>query len=172
MKLLRKMYTNVYESNHSRAILVNDKNEVAIMYVRKYDIYQLPGGTQDPGETIIDTLRREVYEEAGAKDIEILDEVGMIEIVQPDAFEDNKIFKQNNYCFLCRTTGAITSPKLSENEIDNGFEVQWLSRNKINEMIADEKYLNKEVEMPFKTLYQRDFYFLKEGLILLDKILR
>jgi len=38
---------------------------------RKRDTWEIPGGTREPGEAILETARRELFEETGAKDFEL-----------------------------------------------------------------------------------------------------
>lgn len=38
---------------------------------RERDTYEVPGGHREPGETILETARRELYEETGAIDFEL-----------------------------------------------------------------------------------------------------
>jgi ADP-ribose pyrophosphatase YjhB (NUDIX family) len=59
------------------AIIVNDKGEICMQYVGKFNCYILPGGGVRPGESIIDGLYREVREETGCE-IEVDSELGMV----------------------------------------------------------------------------------------------
>lgn len=47
-------------------IIVNEKNEILLVLHRRGD-YLLPGGTVEIGESLIETLERELYEEAAVK---------------------------------------------------------------------------------------------------------
>jgi len=38
---------------------------------RERDTYEVPGGHREPGETILETAKRELYEETGASDFDI-----------------------------------------------------------------------------------------------------
>lgn len=55
-----------------KALIINSKDEIMLGY--SYNTYQFPGGTLEEGETLIDTLNREIEEETGInlklKDIE------------------------------------------------------------------------------------------------------
>ena len=49
------------------AVVVNDCNEVLLLHRSDNDLWGLPGGVMEPGETIEETARREVFEETGLK---------------------------------------------------------------------------------------------------------
>jgi 8-oxo-dGTP pyrophosphatase MutT (NUDIX family) len=64
----------------ARAVLFNDQNQVAIMYVSKDNYHKLPGGSfekEDNNELNI-ALKREILEETGFVISTINQEVGMI----------------------------------------------------------------------------------------------
>ena len=103
MKLLQEIYHNdinlenskkliKYEIRKSaRAVLLNDNNEIAVLYVSKDNYYKLPGGGIEKNEEIIEALKREVDEEVGT-DLEVIDEIGMI-------MEYREKFKQLNISY-------------------------------------------------------------------------
>ena len=49
----------------ARAVLLNDKNEVCLQHVTKWNYYKLPGGGVEIGETVEEALKREMKEEVG-----------------------------------------------------------------------------------------------------------
>ena len=66
----------------ARGVIVNDKNEIAILKTVSNDIfirdcYELPGGGVNEGESLIDAFKREAIEETGysVKDIQEIGDV-------------------------------------------------------------------------------------------------
>ncbi|MFT8350907.1 NUDIX domain-containing protein [Clostridium saccharoperbutylacetonicum] len=58
----------------SRAIVLNDLGEIALLYVSKNKYHKLPGGGIEAGESIDIALNREVMEEVGT-DIRVLNNI-------------------------------------------------------------------------------------------------
>lgn len=66
-----------------KALIRNDKGEVLLLQVnpavmKGRDYWDLPGGRVQRGQTIEDTLRREVEEETGIRDIADIQDIGMV----------------------------------------------------------------------------------------------
>ena len=136
MKLLNEIYdkdvfdksddterSKVYKDRIStRSILLNDKDKVAMIHFKRSDLYMLPGGKQDKGETLEDSLLREIKEETGY-DAKIIEELGLV-------IDYKQQIKQRNYNYgyLARITGNEGNKKFTENESKNGIpELVWLS---------------------------------------------
>jgi 8-oxo-dGTP pyrophosphatase MutT (NUDIX family) len=62
----------------ARAVLFNEEDKVAIMYVSKENYHKLPGGSFEGEENLEEALKREVLEETGFVVKDIGQEVGMI----------------------------------------------------------------------------------------------
>lgn len=137
----------------ARAVLVNEYNHVALLYVAKDGYYKLPAGGVEKNESVNDALAREVYEEVGS-DIVILDELGMT-IEYREQFEQLQV----SYSFLCKTCGELIEPDFTQNELDHGFQLVWKS---IDEAISEiESYCGEKYVAKF--ICFRDLYILKEA---------
>lgn len=104
----------------ARAILIDEMSRIALMHVTRQNYYKLPGGGIDPDESIEDGLRREILEEVGATDIEVMKEIGQV-----DEYRDEWGVKAEHYSFLAKISGEIIEPTRTEKEIENGYETVW-----------------------------------------------
>ncbi len=104
-----------------RAVVFDEENNIAVLSVSKKNYHKLPGGGVEEDEDNISALKRECREELGC-DIKILGEVGQI-------IEYRKMFqlKQTSFCFLARVVGEKGAPIFTQEEIDDGFQIKWLS---------------------------------------------
>ncbi len=51
--------------NSVRCLLINQNQEICLLYSRARDYYAIPGGGVEPGESLLQTLNRETLEETG-----------------------------------------------------------------------------------------------------------
>lgn len=104
----------------ARAVLFDEVSRIALMHVSKQNYYKLPGGGLDTGEDIETALRREIAEEVGATNIEIISEIGEV-----DEYRDQWKTKAEHYGFIARVIGEISEPSRTEKEIEHGHETVW-----------------------------------------------
>lgn len=104
----------------ARAILYDNLGQIALMHVTNHKYYKLPGGGIDDGETELEGLKRELLEEVGAKEIEIISELGEV-----DEYRDEWKVKAEHYCFETKLTGKLIEPQRTDKEIKNGYETVW-----------------------------------------------
>lgn len=114
-----------------RAVVLNDKNEVGMLYVTKKNFYKIPGGGVEAGENYEAALRREVLEEAGCE-IEIIKELG--ELVE---YRTHFNQLQKSYCYLAQVVGEIKEPSFTASELEDGFECLWLDIDRALELIKE-----------------------------------
>lgn len=137
----------------SRAVLINEINKIAILYVSKDGYYKLPGGGIEKNETVEEALRREVYEEVGS-DIEVINKIGII-IEYREAYEQLQI----SYNYTCKTRDELISPKFTQIELEHGFELKWMTIDdaiRAIESYKGHKYLAKFISL-------RDLIILREA---------
>lgn len=121
-----------------KLILKNDKNELLVLQSIADELYEVPGGGLDWGETVEAAARRELHEELALT----LEDMGKQPFaseyaVHPDGFYTIKIY------FHATTSG---SPK--NNEPDR-FTHSWVSKDQFLslEMPSDESPIQKHVEV-------------------------
>lgn len=135
----------------ARAIVLNEKGEMAIQNLKNYTNHKLPGGGVEAGETLEQALKREVLEEVGC-DCEIIREIGM-------TIEYRNKYKilHLSYCFVVKVVGKIGTPALEEDEIEEGQETLWLKPEEVLARLNADKpgkyegFFNVEREKAFIT---------------------
>ena len=107
----------------SRAVVVDQEGKIGLLHVVNNNHYKIPGGGIDEGEDRVAALKRECIEEIGCE-VEVLRELGMI-------VEYRKIFelKQTSYCYLAQVIGEKGIPHLEADELEDGFQIEWMSYN-------------------------------------------
>jgi 8-oxo-dGTP diphosphatase len=144
----------------ARAVVFNERNEIAFQSVSKHNYYKLPGGGVERGETILEALKREIREEAGCEDIKVIDEIGII-IEYRNKFD----ILQVSYCYLAETIGKIDSPEYDKAEIEEGLESLWVPMEKAMTLLRN----SKPDDYDGKFIVKRDLFFLEELKKTLDK---
>ncbi|SDL62917.1 ADP-ribose pyrophosphatase YjhB, NUDIX family [Lentzea albidocapillata subsp. violacea] len=92
------------------------------------DLYSIPGGAQDVGETIGHTVIREVKEETGI-DVEPVDIIGVYsDPAHVIAYTDGEVRQQFSICFRARPIGGELR---TSNE---SSEVLWVSRGDLDSL--------------------------------------
>ena len=107
-----------------RGIIIRD-GRIAMMHSCKYDYYKLPGGGIEPGESLEETLVREVQEESGLvvkKDT--IREFGYVKRVEKGKVED--IFIQENFYFLCEAEDEPGQRNLDDYEAFEEFTLEYV----------------------------------------------
>ncbi|MYW96277.1 NUDIX domain-containing protein [Amycolatopsis rubida] len=110
-------------------VIRNDRDEILLIHKVDNDLWALPGGGHDIGETITQTAVREVKEETGL-DIEIIRLTGTY--TNPRhvmAYDDGEVRQQFSLCFEGRVIGG--EPR------EDGVEtkaVRWVDSSSLEEL--------------------------------------
>lgn len=126
---------SVYEKYSVRGIICRD-GKLAMQCGRDGE-YKIPGGGLEKGEDFTQALVREILEETGLHVVEesIL-ELGEIREIRKDLFNPEKKYICHSMFFYCETGERQEALQLTPSEIAKGYEVKWVSPEKIYERNA------------------------------------
>ena len=98
------------------AVVVDDTGDLLLVHKTDNDLWALPGGGVDPGESVSEAVLREVLEETGM-DVEVVRLSGVY--TNPRhvmAYDDGEVRQQFSLCFVARLLGGTltTSSETSE----------------------------------------------------------
>jgi len=107
-----------------RGIIIRDR-KIAMVHSRKFDYFKFPGGGIESGESREQTLIREVLEEAGLCVLpDTIQEFGLVSRIEKG--EDNDIFIQDNFYYLCHTASGTAAQQLDDYEAAERFTMEWV----------------------------------------------
>jgi len=110
------------------AIVTDDQDRVLMIHKTDNDLWALPGGGHEPGESIAQTVVREVKEETGY-DVEVVSISGMY--TNPNhrmKYDDGEVRQQFSIAFNARLMGG--QPQTSS----ESRAVEWLTREQVDEL--------------------------------------
>ena len=123
----------VYEKSSVRAIILKD-GKLAMQQSRNGE-YKILGGVVEDGESHLETLVREVEEEAGMLvKPDSLRMIGVIEEKRLDVFHKDRIYHCLTYFYGCDVEEHMVPLKLTPCEIQKGYKLAWATPKEIVEM--------------------------------------
>ncbi len=146
-KDLKTIEGRVFERKASRGIVLKG-SKILLLFTKRYNDYNFPGGGVDPNEDLITGLKRELAEETGAKNIEIIEEFGFIDEYRPHYKPEYDLIHMESYFYLCKIDEDLNNTKLEDYEVANGMTPVWVD---IEEAIRHNKEVmaNQESSMGF-----------------------
>jgi 8-oxo-dGTP pyrophosphatase MutT (NUDIX family) len=135
----------------ARAVVFDEKDQVALLHGTRDEYYKLPGGGIEAGEDRMAALARECLEEIGCR-IEVIGDLGSIV-----EYRKKYSLKQTSYCYLSKLKGEKGQPRLEEGEIAEGFVTEWMPLNEALEAVARSR--PDTYEGPY--MVARDRFFLE-----------
>ena len=100
------------------AVVEDDAGRILLIHKTDNDLWALPGGGHDIGESIADTVVREVREETGYE-VQVTGIVGTY--TNPNhvmAYDDGEVRQQFSICFSARLVGGRKRTSSESKEVD------------------------------------------------------
>ena len=142
-----------------RGIILRD-GKIAMMHSQKYNYYKLPGGGIEPGESLEETLVREVREESGLiVKPDTIKEFGYVRRIEKGRFED--IFIQDNYYFICEAEAGIVEQELDAYEAEERFVLEFVPIEHAITVNNTSDHLEKNDIITFRGMLDRENMVLK-----------
>jgi 8-oxo-dGTP pyrophosphatase MutT (NUDIX family) len=115
-------------------VVTNDDGEVLVVSQRGTS-WSLPKGHIDPGENALVAAKREIYEESGIRDLELIRELGSYERykIGLDGGDEPSELKVITM-FLFRTREKVLKPVDPDNP-----EARWVEKSKVPLLLTAEK---------------------------------
>jgi ADP-ribose pyrophosphatase YjhB (NUDIX family) len=118
-------------------IVLNSQNQV-IVVSQGGTSWSLPKGHTEPGESFLETAKREIFEESGVKELKLIKELGSYTRygISLDGGDDKRFLK-TIHMFLFTTTESKLKPSDPHNP-----EAIWLDKSSVAERLTH--YKDKE----------------------------
>lgn len=138
-----------------RGVILNDNNEILMLYSAHFNDYTFPGGGVKNNEDKIQALKRELLEEIGAINVEITNKLGHISEVRYGISGSNSLYKQTSYYYLCNNTIFGETNHVGR-EKEQGLKAEWINIDKAikhNEAVHKEE---RQYKKGLKTVLLRE----------------
>lgn len=124
VKLLQN--PNILNRTTARGIII-DKEDILLIYTKRYDDYSFPGGGVDENEDLMQGLSRELAEETGAQNVKVISEFGIIEELRPIHYPEYDAMNQTSYYYVCSADKTLGEASPEDYEVNNGSVPIWIN---------------------------------------------
>ncbi|TYS18542.1 NUDIX domain-containing protein [Rossellomorea vietnamensis] len=140
--LLKKVHTKINNREAVRAVILQD-DKILLVQSNKRD-FKFPGGGIEGEENHQQALKREVEEETGYINLEVIKTIGKILERKTDEFESDCLFSMNSTYYLCKLINEDkTSIRLNEYEAELDFSPVWVT---LDEAIRQNEVLMHKIK--------------------------
>lgn len=115
---------SIFRRTAARGII--RKDELYLMIFSKYGDYKFPGGGRKDGESLEETVIREVQEETGFRVVKSsIQKYGTVLERRKGELED--VLEMDSHYFLCDVEEEAGSRNLDEYEEEYGYQIVWMT---------------------------------------------
>ncbi|MBR2568768.1 MAG: NUDIX domain-containing protein [Paenibacillus sp.] len=150
-------YSRVYERKAARAIVL-DGSQILLLYTKRYNDYSFPGGGIDPDEEVMEGLKRELTEETGARNINVISEYGYIDEYRPHYKPEYDVIHMLSYFYICEIDRELGDAQMEDYETSNGMSAVWVD---LQQAIAHNRQVMNAKEASMGLSIERETYVLE-----------
>ena len=121
-----------------RSVVLDNSNQVALLYVQKHNYHKLPGGGIEDGEDEKKALTRDIREEVGTE-VSIGNKIGKV-----IEYRDQYGQIQTSTAYVSHIHGDKTTQQFTELEQLQGFSLDWVPLDRALQIIQGETPTNYE----------------------------
>lgn len=135
-----------------RGLVFDKKGRILVCYYKKYKTYMSPGGHLDEGESLMEALKREMWEEVGATKVKVLEHIMDIYTTPDDTL--------SKYYLIEIDKVDLKHRELEPGEIADGLTLRWAKIEDIVEHNNVEYYhaLKNDIGRPYMVKRELEFY--------------
>lgn len=121
----------------ARGVIINSNNEVLLGICK--NTYQFPGGYLEPGETILECLKREIREETGIELSDSYEPFYTIKYFSRDWPEKgiNRYTEFNYYLIETDVHYNLANTCLDDFEKENNYELRYVKLDELEKVLND-----------------------------------
>lgn len=155
---LKSTQGRIFRRHAARGIVLRDE-QILLLFTERYNDFSFPGGGLDADEDVVTGLKRELEEETGAREIQVLQHYGYIEEYRPYRKPEYDLMHMTSHFYLCKVAQQLAPVRMESHEIANGMRPVWIS---VTEAIAHNEAVMQRQESSMGQSIQRETFMLRK----------
>lgn len=133
--------------------------QILLLFTERYNDFSFPGGGLDGDEDIATGLKRELEEETGAREIQVLQHYGYIEEYRPYWKPQYDLMHMTSHFYQCEVAPQLEPVRMESHEIANGMRPVWIN---LHEAISHNEAVMQRQDSSMGQSIQRETFMLKK----------